>query len=154
MGLVGVRRLSALAALLVIQGCAFRTTVFNPFTADLDPAWIEPGTTTWVDVLDRWGPPMPRTSEALTTELPTLRYFRYTKTVTKTFVVFIPPMYLILPWSWTDEQRTREVMVEFDDAGVVSDAYVRTEDAIWPPFESEADREPGRTTFVTPTSAK
>lgn len=147
------RCIAALAVLLA-QGCVFRATVQNPFTAELDPSWVTLGTTTWRDVLDRWGPPMPRTSESLTTELPTLRYFRYTKTVNTTFAVLIPPTYLLLPWSWSDEQRTREVIIEFDERGVASDAYVRTDDVIWRPFESEPDRAPGRTTFVAPVSGK
>lgn len=156
MGLVGVLSGRALLVALVLlaEGCVFHKTVRNHYVQDLDPSWIVVGVTTWEDVLDRWGPPMPRTSEALIRELPTVRYFRYSLTETHAFTITFPPVYVLLPWSWADEQRTREVVVEFDEAGVVSDAYVRTDDPIWRPFESETDREQGKTVFPARLSGK
>ena len=138
---------AVLGAAALLGGCAFQKTVFNPHVRSLDPSWVVIGETTWEDVLDRWGPPMPPTDQLLTSALPTLRFFRYPLTESTTFAVMLPPSYVILPWAWNDQQRTRDVFIEFDDDGVASDCYVRTEDTIWRPFETEAGREPGLTTF-------
>ena len=142
------------AAALAAGGCTFQRTVVNPYFRDLDPTWIVPGETTWEDILDRWGPPTPPTDQALTSALPTLRYFRYPVTASTQFAFMLPPSYLILPWVWRDEQRTRDLFIEFDEEGRAADVYVRTEDVIWRPFEGEAGRVKGTTTFLVDGGAR
>jgi hypothetical protein len=139
-------RFAAAAAALLLAGCAFSQSRVNEAWTGLDPAGLEVGRSTFVDVLDRLGPPALATEEKYGRELPNLRAFRYPVAVSK-IVHFTPGYWISLPCTWTDDQRPFELLVEFDDAGVVSRITARTEGSIWRPLQSESSREPPTTLF-------
>ena len=140
-------RIAAAAAALLLGGCAFQRTCVNEGWRDLDPSGLEVGRSTFLDVLDRLGPPALASEEKYARELPNHRAFRYPVAASRA-VQFTPGYWVSLPCVWTDDQRPRVLLVEFDDAGVVSRITARTEGSIWRPLQGESSREPPTTRFL------
>jgi len=143
----GIARAAAAVAAVALAGCAFSKSISNEGWRDLDPAGLEVGRSTFVDVLDRLGPPALVAEEKFGRELPSLRAFRYPVSESRV-ALFTPSYWISLPCAWTDDQRPRVLLVEFDGAGVVSRITARTEGSIWRPLQRESSREPPTTRFL------
>lgn len=140
-------RAALVLAAALAGGCAFQRTAVNESWREADPSGLRVGRSTFVDVLDLLGPPALASEERYGRELPSLRAFRYPFASTRA-VHFTPGYWISLPCVWTDDQRPREILVEFDDAGVVSRVTARTEGSIWRPLQGESSREPPTTLFL------
>lgn len=134
--------LLALLVLALAPGCAFRRDLTNPQFRALDTSAVKVGQSTWVDVLATLGPPTPANAEAIGQEAASLRLFRYPCTEVRT-TSFTFPLYLILPFSWTDDALVADTVIEFDAQGVVSAIHQSGQVGIWRPFSGEEDRAPG-----------
>ena len=130
-----------LLVLALLPGCQFDRTVVNPHFVRLDTSSIQVGKTTWLEVLERLGPPTPPNSEAIGREGANLRFFRYPCS-DQHQVGFTFPLGLILPFRWSDEVLASDTVIEFDNAGVVKGIYQSGQDGIWPPVQGEDSREP------------
>lgn len=140
-------RIAAAAAALLLAGCAFSKTTVNEGWQDLDPSGLAVGRSTFLDVLDRLGPPALASEEKYARELPNLRAFRYPVAASRA-VYFTPGYWISLPCVWTDDQRPCELLVEFDDGGVVSRITARKEGTIWRPLQGESSRAAPSTRFL------
>jgi hypothetical protein len=140
------RRAVLASASLLLAGCAFSRSTTNESWMDLDTAGLEVGRSTFVDVLDRLGPPALAAEERHGREPPVLRAFRY-PVAAERVVHFTPSYWVSLPCAWTDDQRPFELLVEFDGRGVVSRITERTEGSIWRPIQPESSRERPTTRF-------
>ena len=141
-----MRRPARAAALLLalLPACAFTRSEVNPQFDRLDTSKIRVGQSTWMDVLERLGPPTPPNSETIGREGASLRFFRYPHTQQRV-AGFTFPVALILPFRWTDDVLVSDTVIEFDEAGLVKSIYQSGQDGIWRPIQDDDDREPGWT---------
>ena len=130
--------------ILLLPGCGWHRTIVNEDVMKLDAEWIEVGQTTWMEVLEKLGPPQDTesTTQILNAKLNqnVLKYVCYdAKTTSLTLSL---GAYLQLPFHWTDEQKKRELVVEFDGNGKVIGVYDSHTESIWRPLSNEDDRSP------------
>ena len=137
MSSTGIRRAAlagcALAALLN-AGCTFHTTVWNPQNRELDLSWIEVGQTSWMDVLKRFGPPMSATNtqELFRPEI-NQNSLRYSVWVDKNAELSLR-YFLGLPFEWGDARAVSDILIEFDDEGLVKEVWRGTAETSWRPL--------------------
>lgn len=112
-------------------GCTLQRTVMNWKARELDPSFIVVGQTTYYEVLTRLGPPTGR---------PSRRYLRYTASDRRTSAFQFRVLFLRLPFRWSDQQRTKELQVEFDDKGFASGVYESEMSTVRPPLQGEEVR--------------
>ena len=130
-------RLLVVLAGSLLTGCSFHRIVINDGVRYLDPSFITVGETTWRDVLKEFGPP--RTgAPSLTSSLRHLKYSCVDTRVTRLDLAY----WLHLPFNWSDEQEVDELLVEFDEKGVVSGVFRSGGDTIRPPLQGEGSRLP------------
>ena len=127
----------ALLLCSVVAGCAWHRSVVNARVRDLDTSFIQPGKTTWLDVVRELGPP-----DVPFKDLRTLHY-RYTDHRVSAFKF---TYFLFLPFGWYDRQRRVELLIETDNDGVVTSVARSRRDVVRPPLEGEGDRGEVRTT--------
>jgi len=130
-----------LAALIQLTACSFHKSITNDWVRDLDPSSIEVGKTTQFEVLDILGPPAPTSTTDRATKNVSARHFKYSCWETRTCGIVVGYI-LVLPFSWNDQREVEELVVEFDDNGIVSDLYRVKDDCIWQPLQGEGSREP------------
>ena len=122
--------------------CSIQRTVVNPQFQHLDRSWIQPGTTTFQQVLERFGPPVsvadPQGLINLQYSTRALRYTSYDKKV----LGFITPAWIALDFAWEDTQPIFDLVVEFSPDRTVSQILEGKSQALWKPFSSEEDRPP------------
>ncbi len=128
---------------LALTSCTFHRTVVNKNGTSLPIDKIVVGETKWLDVLEILGPPTTLSAQENATSNVSKNHMRYAKSESKK-IEFLLGYYLILPFSWADEQVTDALYIEFDNDGVVSYIAREKSEALWRPFSSPSDRE---TTF-------
>jgi hypothetical protein len=121
-------------AALLSAGCTFHTTVWNPQNRDLDLSWIEVGKTSWMDVLHRFGPPMSATNtqELFRPEI-NQNSLRYSVWVDKNAELSLR-YFVGLPFEWGDARSVQDILIEFDDAGLVKEVWSGTAETSWRPL--------------------
>jgi hypothetical protein len=124
-----------------LGACTFHRTTFNGHVKSLDLTAIEIGKTNRLEVLEILGPPSVPSDREIARPGPSQRFFRYYCAENKE-VKFLFGHFIVLPFLWTDQQPIYDVMVEFDENGVVSDLHVAHRDTIWRPLAGESSREP------------
>ena len=134
---------------LLVSGCSFHKTVVNEHFRDLDVSRIQAGKTTWLDIIDVLGPPLPRNINEVGSVRPSLAYLVYDVREERCAILG-PQLGLILPFTWCYEASVFELAVEFDRNHVVESVWVTERDMIWRPFQGEDDLSPPRTRRVTP----
>ena len=137
------------ALALLASGCSFHKTVVNEHYRQQDGSGIVAGRTTWLDIIEVLGPPLPRNVNELGTARPSLSYMVYDVREERCTVLG-PQFGLILPFTWCYQASVYELAVEFDTHHVVEKVWVTERDMIWRPFQGEDDLEPPRTTQVVP----
>ena len=128
-----------------LGACTFHRKSYNNNIRSLDVSFIEIGKTNRMDVLENLGPPSVPTDREMVRPGPSLRFFRYYSTEVKE-VKFIIGYVLVMPFTWSDREPVYDLMIEFDEKGVVSDVHVAHRDTIWRPLSGESAREPERVT--------
>ena len=127
---------------LLLTGCGWHRTIVNEDVMKLDAEWIEIGQTTWMEVLEKIGPPQDtaNSQQILNARLNqhVLKYVCYD--VKETFLLLA--YYVSLPFHWTDQQQKRELVIEFDSDGKVIGVYDSHATSIWLPVSNEDDRPP------------
>jgi len=127
------------AAAAALSGCTFHRVQSNAAFETLDPTPLRIHESTFEDVLNRLGPPSSGTVERIR-DATSMVSFRYMCADEKSFDLLLS-YGLILPFRWGDKRTGRELVVEFDGKGVVSDIYVVSEEAAWRPFSEPSGRE-------------
>lgn len=126
---------------LFVCGCSVRRIVVNEQYRQLDTAWIEPGVTTRVEVLRRFGYPSSGNSQRASSGEPLRRpllgetspiieradmmmpqcHEAMQWTVSDTFQVELVAGYIVTPTFASDKQHPAEnILVRFDENDVVS----------------------------------
>lgn len=134
-------RLVALVALLSLSACTFSKIQVNKSLKDMDVSSIEVGETTWREVLRTLGPPAPTGDQENPLKNASARHLKYVFFESK-YTAFLFGYIAILRFDWTDDQSVRELLVEFDEDGVVSGIFRTTNDTIWRPLQGEGSRDP------------
>jgi len=128
-------------ALIVLPACQFHKSITNDWIRHLDPSAIEVGKTTQIEVLENFGCPTPVFTTEKALKNVSDRHFVYSCFESRE-VELLLAYYLILPFKWEDERSVEDLVVEFDERGVVSDFYRVRENCIWRPLQGEGSREP------------
>jgi hypothetical protein len=124
------------------QGCTFERQIVNADRRDVDIAFIETGTTTWLEVVRALGPP--------DVGLKDLRTLMYTSSDHKKVGLRLGmPSLFWLPFNWSDAQRVEELLIELDEDGVVTDVSRSWRDTVWTPLEGEHRRDHVRVELLT-----
>ena len=110
----------------------------------MDLSTIEIGRSTWLDVLRLLGPPGPSFEERVGREDLGFDFLKYSSTDLKR-IDFDLAYWLQIPFSWSDQQQAMEIMIEFDDAGVVRAVHQTQDHTIWRPWQKEWKRPPSET---------
>ena len=131
--------LLGLAGITGLTGCSYSRVIINAEMRELDPSSIVVGRSTHMDVLELLGTPNPVSASEGALKNISQDMFRYTSGE-ETEVGFTFPLGLILPFRWQDSRNVYELIVEFDERGVVSDIYSTTSGCVWRPFEGEGSR--------------
>ncbi|MHC4943753.1 MAG: hypothetical protein ACYTG7_12120 [Planctomycetota bacterium] len=127
---------------VTLPACVFERVHVNPGVRDLDTSNLKVGETTWREVLRELGPPNMTTPQDNPLKNISKRHLKYAFRDSKTtsFMLFY---LLLLTFSWEDSHPVHELLIEFDEKGVVSGIFLSTTDTIWTPLTSEDSREPG-----------
>lgn len=109
------RPLTFLLAAIVLCGCRISRDQVNPHVRDIDTSWIEPGTTTRREVIDRIGmPPTARGIGGVTGDS-----FRWTLLDRRSGTLEIG--YIVTPtFELSHAHYSEDILVKFSDDGVVS----------------------------------
>jgi len=146
-------RFPLLLALAVLPGCSFHKTITNDHVRSLDASSIEVGKTTQMEVLETLGPPAPVMATESALKNVSERHFVYSCWESREFELLVAYI-LFLPFQWSDFRSVEDLVVEFDERGIVSDLYRVKDHCIWRPFRKDAGRGPavveGRTGRVMP----
>ncbi|RKY19643.1 MAG: hypothetical protein DRQ55_10145 [Planctomycetota bacterium] len=135
-------RLLALLALAAfcLPGCLFHRTRSNEHVLDLDTASIRVGQTTWSEVLDTLGPPaVANQNEDIGTYL-SERHLLYRVTDSRDLTLIIPPVAVLPFMRWADTEEYHELLITFDEDGVVDGVFVEEVGSIWELTQDEEDR--------------
>jgi hypothetical protein len=132
--------LLGIVALACLQACSFHKTITNERITQLDAASISVGKDSHLDVLEKLGPPAPVVATEKALKNVSARHFKYSCWETREARFEIAFM-LVLPFVWKDSRAIEELVVEFDDRGIVSDVYRVKGDCIWRPLKGEESRE-------------
>ena len=125
---------------LVVSGCTFHRIRSNSAFEDIDPTRVTVGKSMWRDVLREFGTPSASTTENIQAGLESMITFRYARADHKSFdLLFLYILYL--PFNWSHRGDGYELIVEFDEQGVVSDLYTVRQKTVWQPFQSPVGRE-------------
>jgi len=123
-----------------MTSCTFHKTVVNGNARYLSTEKIVVGQTRWMEVLELLGPPTMLSAQENATSNISKYHMRYATSQSKKIEFFLG-YYLILPFSWADEQATDAIYIEFDEDGVVSYMAREHSEALWRPFSSPDNRE-------------
>ena len=93
-----------------------------------------------MEVLEILGPPAPTSTTERATRNVSDQHFKYTCWETRRCDLILGYI-LVLPFVWRDQRNVDELVVEFDEMGIVSDCYRVTDDCIWQPLQGEGSRE-------------
>jgi len=132
--------LAVLILVASLSACAFDRTQVNEQYLGMDTSSIEVGKTTWREVIRELGPPSPTVSTENPLEYVSLRHLKYSSTDRRS-TSFLFGYLLIMNFDWSDQQPVEELIVEFDDNGVVSGVWRTYNDTIRPPLQGEGSRE-------------
>jgi len=133
--------LLCLLALIHLTACHFHKSITNDWVRHLDTSAIKVGETTQMEVLETLGPPAPTSTTERATRNVSEQHFKYTCWETRRCSLILGHI-LVLPFVWRDQRNVDELVVEFDEMGIVSDCYRVTDDCIWQPLQGEGSREP------------
>jgi hypothetical protein len=133
---------------VTMPACVFERIQSNPGVRDLDTSNIKVGETTWREVMRELGPPNMTAPTDNPLKYVSKRHLKYAFRDGKTtsFILFY---LLMMTFSWEDGHPVHELLIEFDEKGVVSGIVLSTTDTIWAPLESDASREPRVTRDLT-----
>lgn len=126
-----------------LGACTFHRKSYNHHTQSLDVSFLEIGKTTRMDVLENLGPPTVPSDREIVRPGPSPRFFRYYVAEEKETKLVLA-YFLALPFAWSDREPVYDLIVEFDEKGVVSDAHLARRETIWRPLSGESAREPER----------
>jgi len=129
----GCKLILALVVLFT-AGCTFSRTVVNPEERNADIEWIQVGETTWIEVLRKMGGSISNEPAQVDVANRGLR-FSVTETKAVSFAAILP---ISLPFAWYDARRTRDIYIEFDDAGLVREVWESRDHCAWRPFQKPA----------------
>lgn len=151
-------RLLVVLAGSLLTGCSFHRTVVNDGVRYLDPSFITVGKTTFREVLKEFGPPRTWRTDmgqlgpplagpdnlgdfGVPSPTSSIRHLKYSCADTRVTRLDLA-YWLHLPFNWSDEREVEELLVEFDEKGVVSGVFRSLRDTIRPPLQGEGSRLP------------
>jgi hypothetical protein len=132
--------LLGIVALACLPACSFHKSITNERIKQLDAASIVVGKDSHLDVLEKLGPPAPVVATEKALKNVSARHFKYSCWETREAKIEFA-FVLVLPFIWRDNRAIEELVVEFDDRGIVSDVYRVKGDCIWRPLQGEGSRD-------------
>lgn len=128
-----------LVAAVLLPGCVFHRTLTNERLLNADLSFLQPGKTKLLEAVKELGVPMPfegaGTFEVRLSERQLLYVCRDIRCVE-----FQPAYFLALPFLWCDDQIRWELLLEFDDQGVLKSAWTSESQSVWRPFAGDESR--------------